>query len=204
MIGLTILDLIGYCSMVCYRAKRDWNWVGAHLAEGIAAYQEVSWVGSPWRTDHFPNSSIYLHEDLRSFQNTGSLESIKSMRLLMANLQIYSGRHFFPGTKKLMYTMNQNIQWPTTDEHKCWAKGTQGLKRDQKRHCCPTAECTSATTKGKVSPLHTAWPGTAKLRFLGLSFSVAQAECFSLCPTPSTHLHTVFLLAMCNSIDSST
>lgn len=51
------------------------------------AYQEVLWVVSVEETlDHFPNVSIYPHEDLRSFQDPGSLESIKSMRLFMANL----------------------------------------------------------------------------------------------------------------------
>lgn len=155
--------------------------------KAVAAYQEVSWVAFPWGTNHLPNSSVYSYQVFRSFQNPGSHESLKSMRLLIAIVQVYSGRHFFPGTEKLMSTA-QGSQSQDQNEHRI-------LKRDKKRRSCPIA-----TTKGRVSPWHRAWVCTAELGCLGFLFPVVQGDHFPSAHT-LTHLHTVFPRAWYNSID---
>ena len=54
------------------------------------------------------------------------------------------------------------------------------LKRDEKRHSCSTA-----ITKGRISPLHRAWVCTTKLRCLGVFISCSPHWPLPILPTPS-------------------
>lgn len=112
----------------------------------------------------------------------------------MANVQIYNGKHFFPGTETHVHHPGQPVlESECLEANNGWtqmlSKGTSALKGDQKRHCCPSAECTSAPPSAKRQArdtAHTASLGTATLRFLGFSFHVAQAKHCPLCPPPTT------------------
>lgn len=75
------------------------------------------------------------------------------------------------------------------DDHRCWAKGTQVLKRAQKGHSCTTVAFNSTTKKWGLSSARTVLLGTAQVTFLGFSFWVARAEHFpSVHPPPSLSL----------------
>lgn len=199
----TLIRLSGYGGTVCWRQEGTEDEVSAFHREGCSCLLRGPIDSKPWRTDHFSNSSIHSH---RSFQNLGSPELIKSMKLLMANLQVYSGRHFFPGTESSCpppRAARPRIRMPGGQQR-------MNTNAEQRAHWCrrQIRRGTALPPPGalqhhqaRCSPhTHTARLGTATLTFLGFSFHVAHAEHCPLCPPP-THLYRVFLLAMYNSID---
>ena len=176
--GLRILDLSGYCGTVYGRQQRTEDEVSAFLEGGCSCPPGFA-VASPWGADHFPNSSVDPHQVSRRFQNPRSLESLKSKRLLIAKVEIYNGRHFFPRTESLCplpRAASPRIRMNTDAEHR--AHGV--LKGDEKRHSCSTA-----TTEGRISPLHRAWVCTAMLRCLGVFISCPLHWPLPILPTPS-------------------
>ena len=140
---------------VCWRHKG----ADAFPGEGCSCSLRGIMGSKPGRMDYFPNSSIYPHQHLRSFQNPGSSESIKSMRLLVANIN-YSGRHFFPRTESLCppsraaspnIRMSGSQWWMNTDAeqraHRCWRDHRKGM-------AVPPLSLIQPPRSG-VSPLHT-------------------------------------------------
>lgn len=177
--GLRILNLSGYCGTVYGRQQRTEDEVSAFLEGGCSCPPGFA-VASPWGADHFPNSSVYPHQVSRRFQNPRSLESLKSKRLLIAKVEIYNGRHFFPGTESLCplpRASSPRIRMNTDAEHR--AHGI--LKGDEKRHSCSTA-----TTESRISPLHRAWVCTAMLRCLGVFISCRPHWPLPILPAPSS------------------